>query len=290
MVQTAALRNAGISSAQQYGSDAIPVVKTKRANVAVIPSAEARKGPGEVYLEYVKTKAGVMNGVVKPIYTTCDWISRYNPANKDARTLAGMGKDAKNFCAVAELPGATVELAKATTDVMQNKTMGSVTSLLNRVGLLLIPAIDFLRVVSDKIRPMTAATARTVTNVFNTAVAGTTGYGIVEELRKINRERTEFGSWKVEDKDVESLHGRVVEASNARITQSCLKIGMFVSYFAIAALGLSAAFANVVVPSVTILALATSGLAFSVLAHFHNKMSVETLKAEEPQGRFAVHV
>jgi hypothetical protein len=221
-----------------------------------------------VFLKYLKTASGAKNAFLKVIYTFSDWVVTFLPHMTVAKDLSKLTKDAKNTLAGAELPEKSKEVVDAAANLVRKGDVGSLGNLTNKMSLFAMPAIDFLKVVSAAVRPLTEATMRTVNTVFNSATVFSTTYGTGEELMKVRAE------------EAKGLKGRLSTVSQANITQSWLKIGMYVNYFAIGALGLATLFAGLAVKPWVILALATSGLAFTLLTHFHEKLRLEPAVAK----------
>jgi hypothetical protein len=250
-----------------------PKKTTPKTTTTVLPST-AEPTVSSVFFAYLKEASGVKNVIFKVISYASDWTFTFLPDLTAAKTLATSTKDAKNWASAAEVPGKAADVVGAGAEFCDRPGAGSFASLVNKVGLLIAPAIDVLRVASDKVRPMCAATAQTVSNVFNSAIVFTTSYGSVEELMKIGSQRS--ASLPQED----GLKGRAIEARDAQLTQSWLKIATNTNYFAIGALGLATFFTQLTVAPWIILALATNGLIFTLVSHFQNKLVVEPAVAK----------
>ncbi len=260
------------NAVQQYGGDGEKTKPALGKPAVKVLASTAEPTVGEVALKWLKDASGVKNLILKPMYTLADWIFTFLPSATGIKHVAVVGKQAKNMMSGAEIPGKTVEAVQAVAEFGEKADISNFGKLANKVGLLTVPVIEFVRVISDIVQPMAAATARAVSTVFNSALVFTTGYDTAKQLKDIGTVEKEADE-KLKKKGLDSE--RVIAARDAQVTQSWLAVGMNVSYFAIGVLGLASLFAGVVVAPWIILGLATSGLVFTVLKHFQKNIAVE---------------
>jgi hypothetical protein len=252
----------------------------KKRSVKVLTEAEPTVW--NVYLDFLKTLSGAQNAILKPIYYACDWILTFIPSLSTAKQLSVLTKNAKNASSAAKLPELGADIVKSASKFADKRDVSSLGDLANRIGLLAMPAVDVLKVFSDAVKPLTSAGLRLANNVYNSASVFTAVYGTGEELQKIGVKRADIEKAKdtsKAEKDEEApkskdLSGRVIDARNSEITQSWLKIGMLVNYFAMGALGLAVAFTELTVAPWVMLAFATGGLAFTLMSHFQKELYV----------------
>ncbi len=227
----------------------------------------------EVFFSYLKDASGIKNMIFKNISILSAWVFTIMPTLEEANTLSSSTRDAKNWLTLGEIPEKTVNMLGAGADLYNQPGVGKFAALANKVGLLTTSAIDVLTVASDKIRPMSAAASQTVKDVFGGALVYTTSYGIIEELGKIwNRAHLSLP-------EAPHLRDRVIAAHNALDKQSWLKNAMCVSYGALGVLYCAARLSLMTVAPWVKLALATSGLGFTILSHFQKKLEAEPHEA-----------
>lgn len=234
---------------------------------------------GAVALSSLQDVKGFQNLVAKPLYYACDWILTFIPDLSTAKQLSVLGKQAKNVASTAGLPDKTITVGRAAANLFEKRDASALGNFANKLGLLTMPLVDVIKVFADAVSPLKNLTLKVATTAYNSASVFTSVYGTAEELMNIGTAKADNEKDKEATK-AKSLADRAIDARNAKITESWMKIGMYINYFALGALGLGITFADLVVAPWVILALATGGLVFTLLSHFHKELNVLPAEAK----------
>ncbi len=222
----------------------------------------------EVVSKHLATLSGAKDLVVKPIHYAAEWMKLADPKCPYRVGVAAATKDAKNWFSLAELPGRVAKIFEGTGEFFEKRTPGSLLALINKVAKIVSPLSDSIKAVSKQVHPLSDAFKSRLEFIGNAAMCFGTAYDTAEQGRKHN----EANKQPVPvSEPLKTLH---VEGQHAETRGRAINIARNASYFALGALGLAALPVAPWVP----LALATSGLGFTVIGHFHQEIAVKPIE------------
>ncbi|MBS3903779.1 MAG: hypothetical protein KGZ39_00450 [Simkania sp.] len=217
----------------------------------------------ETALAYLKESSGMKNMVFKPAALAAEWTLVANPGCAAASNMHRLAKDAKNLGELAALPGKGVETGQKLVTFIQTPSLYTFGDVLNKVCDFFVPFADVVKTVSDKISPLGRRAAQMLSLTAAGALVTTMSFGTLEELGKI------------EQAEKAAAKGRQSKVyAEAQAVNSLFNIIRNSSFQSLGAITLAAA----VVPislGWPMTALATNGLFFTLLGHFHKKTVLE---------------
>lgn len=230
-----------------------------------------------VWLKLLDTVKGLTNCLLKPIYYICDWIVTFNPDMAMPKQLSELGKNTKNVAGIAGLPEKGIAIKNAAKDFIEKRDVSSLANIANRISLFTMPAVDALKVVAKTISPLSKSVATTAETAYNTASVFSAVYGTKEEMDNIAKEKE-----KAEKAGTAGglVSRHVIDARDAKVTESWLKLATYANYFALGVLGLLVTFTEYTVAPWVMLALATGGFIFTVMQLFQKEMYVNPAEAK----------
>jgi len=226
----------------------------------------------EVALSYGKEAAGTRNLYLKPAAYLAKAIDIHS-GDATAHAVAGAFGQAKNLTYGGEIVERVYKILGAGGTFRRNPDCSNLGALTNEICLETMPVIDFMKAVTDIVRPLSAAARKTADGIYSVVGVFSATYGTAEELQKIGEARANC------EAATTSLRDRAEDARDAKVTQSWLKIGIYANYFVLGVLGIGAYVEAITVAPWIILALSTNALVFTLVGHFQKKLAVEPAQA-----------
>lgn len=147
-------------------------------------TTDTRPSLGECALAYLQTTDGLKKLVLELFSSLADWFTLARPSDT-VSTLSTNVKQVRLLSAFSKVPEEIVKTAHQAHTVYQEKNLGSLAQLFNRVCAFLVQATDVVDVVNQRVYPLSQRCVKAIGIVGNGALAITGMFDLEENIRKV---------------------------------------------------------------------------------------------------------